>query len=491
MSDTEARRRDGLIAARNAMIVGASLLVTWSLALIVRLLLPRHLGPDLLGEYTFADALAMNGMTFLGLGIDSYIQKEIPKRQEHAGDFFLGVQTLRALASLIVLAIVAGIAWSGGHRGEVIWTTVFFGVAQLCMIAANTTATLLYAVRRVGRLSALNIGTKILWGSIVVVGLVLHAPLRVYALASVASEAVRLVALVVIARRAAGLELALHVGRTATALRKSFPFYVSSVAQVLYSRIDIAVMGLALPEREVGWYGAATNLSFIAMMVAPIMTWVLMPQLARAAAKSREELMIGLRSALEMTFIVAIGLATLIGSGADVIVHLALGSRFDQAIPAMRVLSPIFVVVYVAMLGATTLVLLHREWFVTVVTLVSFALNAGLNVALLGPSLRRFGDGGGGIGAAAISVAVEALVAGTFLYVIGRDAFDRRTLSTLAKCVLAAVVVLVVDHFGYGLGSWRIVATALTYFVVVVGTRALRLGELFALLRASLKERGG
>ena len=37
MSDTEARRRDGLIAARNAMIVGASLLVTWSLALVVRL----------------------------------------------------------------------------------------------------------------------------------------------------------------------------------------------------------------------------------------------------------------------------------------------------------------------------------------------------------------------------------------------------------------------------------------------------------------------
>ena len=75
-------------------------------------------------------------------------------------------------------------------------------------------------------------------------------------------------------------------------------------------------------------------------------------------------------------------------------------------------LTPIFVVVYVAMLGATAMILLDRSWTVTWVTLASLAANAGLNLLFIRPAWRLWHDGGAGVGAAAVSVTTEALVAG-------------------------------------------------------------------------------
>ncbi len=485
-----ARTRDAAIAVRNAMIVGASLVVTWSVALLVRLVLPRSLGPEVFGEYSFADALALNGLSFVGLGVDSYIQKEIPARPEHASDFFGGTQLLRAVMSLVVFVSIAFVAHVGGHGRDVVLTTLVFGVAQLCSIAANTCATLLYAARSVGRLSALNIGTKVLWGVGVGVGMILHAPLPFFALATVASELTRLSVLLWIARRVTGLRVRVDMTRTLSMLKLSVPFYLANVSQVLYSKIDVAIMGLTLSDREVGWYGAATNISNVAMMVSPLMGWVLMPQLSRAAATGRDELMRMLRRALELTFVTAIGLAVLLAVGADVIVHVVFGAKFEPAIGAIRWLSPIFVVVYLAMLGASALILLNRSWTVTIVTIVSLVVNGALNIVLLGPAVRALGDGGGGMAAAVISVATEAVVAGIYLWLLRRDAFDSRNLSALGKSLFACVVVVGLDRALANVGSWRVIADALAYLLIVIVTRALRIRELWDLVRSAMRLRG-
>ena len=41
---------DALLAFRNAVKLGGSLLLTWGIALGVRLLMPRYLGPDAFGH---------------------------------------------------------------------------------------------------------------------------------------------------------------------------------------------------------------------------------------------------------------------------------------------------------------------------------------------------------------------------------------------------------------------------------------------------------
>ena len=95
---------DVLVAIKSALALGASLLFTWSVGIFVRLFLPRYLGPERFGTFNFADSFCMTFFIFLGLGVDTYIQKEIPVRPEHASDFFGGLIVLRLGLSALLFA---------------------------------------------------------------------------------------------------------------------------------------------------------------------------------------------------------------------------------------------------------------------------------------------------------------------------------------------------------------------------------------------------
>jgi len=488
MNDEHKPDRQGAtaLALRNMVIVGMSLVATWSVALLVRLILPRRLGPSLFGQYSFAEALAINGFAFIGLGIDMYIQKEIPRRPEHASDFFGGTQLVRVLGSVVVLGVIALITKRAGYGDEVVGTALAFGIAQLCVLLANTCATLLYANRRVGRLSALNIATKVVWAAGVGFALVRRASLWTYAAAAVLSEGVRLVVLYRLAQTVAGVRFRVQARETIAVLRKSSPFWVNQIAIVLYSKIDVAIMGLLVTDRELGFYGAATNISSVAMLMSPFMGWVLTPELSRVV-HDKAQFQSMLRRSLEWTLAIAIPIAMMLGLGASVIVHTVFGPKFEPAINAMRMLMPIFVVVYVAILGATAMILLDRSWTVTTVTILSLVANAGLNLLVVRPSWHWLGEGGAGVGAAAVSVGTEAIVAFTYVWFLRKDILDARNVSSAVKSLAACGAVIAFHLVFRRLGAWRLPLDAGLYAVLVVATRAVRVSELVGLVRSTLR----
>ena len=479
---------DNALALRNGIVVGLSLLGTWSVALLVRLVLPRHLGPSLFGEYSFAEALAITGFGFVGFGIDTYIQKEIPRRPEHASDFWAGTQIVRLFAGAIVVAVIASIAKRAGHSREVVLTVAGFGLAQLCQYAANTCATLLYSARSVGRLSVLNITTKLLWAGAVAAAIVGHAHLWAFALAAAASEVVRFVALFAIARRVVDLRVRFEASATWQVLRKSAPYWVNVVAIVLYSKIDMTIMGFILPNRELGFYGAATNISGIAMLLAPLIGWVVTPQLARAAANPTE-LYAMMRRALEWTLVLAMPVSLMLGLGADFVIGTVFGAKFAPAVGAMRTLAPLFVAVYVAMLGATAMIMLERAWTVTIITLLSFVVNGLMNFALVRPALARLGEGGGGIGAAAISVFTEVCVACLYVGLLGRRVFDRASVGSILKSLGVCAAVGAIHVALRSLGPARLAVDVAAYLVLALVTGAIRARELYALLVSAWRQK--
>src|SRR4051812_14958644 len=82
---------EAIRAVSNALKLGSSLLFTWGIALGIRLLLPRILGPERFGQFSDADALTTVVFVALTLGTDMYIRKEVSVRPDHANDFIGGV----------------------------------------------------------------------------------------------------------------------------------------------------------------------------------------------------------------------------------------------------------------------------------------------------------------------------------------------------------------------------------------------------------------
>ncbi len=129
---------------------------------------------------------------------------------------------------------------------------------------------------------------------------------------------------------------------------KAAPFYVSTISTTIYNKIDMTILAVKASDREVGWYGSATSLAGLTLLLTPLISWVMMPLFARAAAVSEEELCSMVRRALELILALTIPVALMMALGSHLWVTVLFGSAFAPASKALAILAPVFVAMYVS-----------------------------------------------------------------------------------------------------------------------------------------------
>ena len=487
MTERKEADTETLTATRNALQLGGSLIFTWAIALGIRLLLPRYLGPDLFGTFSFADAFTATFFVALGLGADIYVRKYVAVRTEHASDFFGGTFVLRILMTAGILAAMA-VVLHLTHRPPAVRHLVYlFAVAQFLINANATLAAMLHARGRVGGMSVLSVVTKIAWGGGIVLALLLHAGLLGIALSYVVAESIKCVALFSLARRHLDLVFRVDVVATKAVIVSSLPFYLNDFATTGYGKLDVSLLAFLVSDKEVGWYAGASAIAGLTLLVTPLIGWVLMPTFARAAERSREELFERIRRSAELILTVAIPVSLIVILGAGVFVRFLFGEAFAPAALALRILAGTFVVTYIAIVYAISLLMLDRAWTLTAISGMGLLVNVALNLVIVRYSVAYFGAGGGGAGCALAMLGTETFVTTCMISVVGREAFDRRALTMVGKSLVACVLVVGFDRLIQGLGWTRLVLDAAAYLVLVLSTGALRAREIAGVVRAAIR----
>ncbi|MGC4121438.1 MAG: flippase [Myxococcales bacterium] len=485
-----AASNEALLAAKNAFKLGGSLVATWGVALAVRILLPRHLGPELFGPLTFADAFATLCFVPLSMGVELYVRKEVARRPEHASDFLGGVLLLRVVASALLFGVMALVLELTGRPPAVRAVVYLFGAGQFFNYLNMTLAALLHARGRVDGLSVVSVVAKLVWAACIPLLLWAGLGLAGVALAFLVSEAIKAAALGRLVARALSLELRLDVKATLAALAASLPFYVNQLAQTAYSKLDVNVLSFTVDDAAVvGWYGAASSLAGLALLVTPLIGWVLTPYLSRELERSPAAFDEALRRSVQVVLAIAVPTSLVLALGADVWIRLMFGARYDPAAAPLRLLAPTFVLTYVNTLTAIALIVLGRGWEVTRTSLLGMTANLGLNVVLAPAGAALWGPAGAALGCAAAMVLTEALTAGRLLWCVHGRSFDRRSLAALAGSLAACVAAIAADRLAAGLGPARLVVDGAAYLLVAVGTGALPVRELLQFSRAALRHR--
>jgi O-antigen/teichoic acid export membrane protein len=480
---------DTLRSVRNTITLGGSLLATWTVALGIRLVLPRHLGPESFGAFQFADAFTAAFFVVTSLGVETYIRKEVTTRKDHASEFFGGLLVLRIVMSVVLVAAMMALMTVTGRPLRIQRLVLFFAAYQFFFALNGTSSALLHAVGAVEGLALLNVVTKLVWAAGILGALSIGAGVEGVAVALAGAEALKAVALLVLARRHLDLSLVVDLERTLVVVGASLPFYLHYLAHSIYGRLDISLMSFLAGDAEVGWYGVAQNVAGLALLITPLIGWVLLPMLSQAAACSEQHLDAVVRRALEAVLSAAAPVTLLLALEADVLIPAVFGSAFTPAVPHLRILAPLFILTYTAMVGSMVLIRLERGWAVTAISVSGLGANALLNWFLIPACRTAFGPGGAGIGAAWALVATEASVTALLLSLIGRRAFDRRSLTTIAKTALACLCVLAAHRLMAGLGGARIAADALLYFTLVVVFKAVRINEVRDVVRMARRQR--
>lgn len=470
-------------AGRNALQLGGSLVGTWGIALIVRLTLPRALGPETFGVVSFADALTATVFVLLTFGVDTYIRKEVAVRERHADEFFGGLLLLRALlAALLLLGLAVAMALSEQPL-ETRHAVYLFGVGQFFFVANNTFAALLHARARVAGLSVVSVASKLLWGVAVAVALLGGAGARAVAAAFLLSEGIRACALLWRSRRDAQLRLTLRPRAALTVAAASLPFFVTVIAQTVCTRIGATLLGFHASVEEVGFYGAGWTLGGMALLLAPMINWVLMPMLSQAGAISQERMFEHARHAAELILAVATPMALVLALGADLWVSWLFGQAYAPAVPALRIMAPVFVLTYLAMVNSICLVTMGKAWLVTRVSVGTLILNPLLILILVPLTTLHLGPGGPGVGAALALLGAEAVAAGRLLHATRGRTFDLPATARVAKLAAICLIVVLVDRALSPLGAARVAADLIVYSVLVVLAGALPLQALGRMCR--------
>jgi O-antigen/teichoic acid export membrane protein len=493
---------DSLVAVRNALKLGVSLLGTWAVALGIKLVLPRYLGPSDFGVVNFAEAFAASWFVLTGFGIDTYVRKEIPVRVEHANDFFGSIYLLRLAVTVVLGAAMTVVLVATGRDGVMLRTVLCFAVGHLFFTSNNTYAAILHATGHIDGVAILNVAAKLVWGVGIVVGFWFGRYLEVVGIAFAASEGLKAGVLAYLTRQHVALPITWRPSALKAVLEESLPFYLVALSSTLSNRLDVTLIEFLANKTEVGWYGAAANVASLALLLTPLIGWVLLPLSSRAAARGEDELVLVTRRSIELILSLAVPVSLLLGLGADVVVAILFGDAFTPAIPALRVLSCMFVLTYCAMSATTTLMRLERSWYVTLVTFVGVVVQTLLNIVLIPIVGPRMGDGGAGYASALSVIVSEALIAVLLLGALGKRAFDRRSVSRLSRTAAVTVLVIVVDRLlsplvsGLPLdarlcGVLRVLGDFLVYTVGVVMTGALDLKELLGFIRQAMAQKRG
>ncbi len=479
-----------LLAIQNALKLGSSLLFTWGIALAMRLLLPRYLGPIRFGTLNFADGFTAAFFTLLGLGADAYIRKEVAVRPDHASDFFGGTFVIRGAMTAGIFAAMALVMSVTGRSAEVQHVVLLYGATQFFVTANATLSAMLHAKGRVGAMSVLAVATKVVWALGVLAGMATNAGLWAYAAAYLASESIETVVLYRLAQTHLGLRFRIDRPQTRAMLVACLPYYLNAFATGAYGRLDVSLLEFMGNTKEVGWYGSSVAVAGLTLLITPLIGWVLMPMFARAVARSREEFHEQIRRSMELILTVAIPASLMINLGADFWIHVVFGDAFAPAVPALRILATMFVLTYVAIVYAIVLIMLERAWTLTKVSLLGLVVNVLLNLAFIKPALALWGDGGGGAGCAFAMLGTEIFVTGCMMAIVGRVAFDRRSVGTIGKSLAAYGVVLLAHRVLAPLGPIRLVVDGLLYLALVLATGALRLREMIGIARDAMRSRG-
>ncbi len=454
------QRSEAREAARNSASLGSSLLFTSALGVIVSLfVIPSVVTEQQVGILATGEALASIALVLAGLGMDSYLRKEMSVRPQHASEFFSAVLIVRVLMTMVLTMAAVTVLWARDADLNNTNTTranllvlVLFCLAQFFVQTSESFAAMLQAIGQVRLQSRFVILSKSAWATMIGVGLLFGQGLWVVPAALIVTETAKTLVFGIGVQRSLQLSWKPRFSVLPRIIKAALPFLVTTVSVKLIQFLDVFLIRfLTGSDIETGYYKMALSLSGLALLMAPLVQWVVLPLASRAVARSRGEFAELVKRSYELILCAGMPLSLLLALNADLVLSIPRGN-YGPAVPALRILSLLIVLSYVSMLGGTLLIADGRGWRVVRITFLTIGIDVVLNLYLIRHGWQWWGDasaglkvkdGGAGIGAAIALVTAEIVGSTMYIFELRRvvrrvsDSTSRRRVAlTLLACLL-------------------------------------------------------
>jgi O-antigen/teichoic acid export membrane protein len=262
-------------------------------------------------------------------------------------------------------------------------------------------------------------------------------------------------------------------------LMAGLPLALGFTITTVYAQLDIVLLQLFKNFQTVGWYSAANKYVDAVAWIPQSAMGVVFPALSLLGASDRRRLAFAYDKSFKMLALLGLPLAVGLGVLAASIVHFTGG--FEQSIPALQILAPSVVLLFVNNAFIYTLTAINRQLDFTRLALFTLAVNLVLNLILI----PMFGY----LGAAAASTITElALFAGGW-WLLRQQHLPLSVIGSSGRVIASALIMGVAVYL---IRSWPlavvVIAGAAVYAAALFALRTLDAEE-WSILRSGLRGR--
>lgn len=179
-------------------------------------------------------------------------------------------------------------------------------------------------------------------------------------------------------------------------LRPIITFFAMSVAVVIYTNLDVVMLGVLKGPIEVGYYDIAVKIKIILVNIVTSLGAVVLPRVSYYIEKKNMEDFYGIiAKAFELVAVISLPLMAYFIIMADNSILVLAGGQYYKSINAMKIIMPTLVLIgFSNLLGIQILIPLGKENIVVRSEIIGAVINVILNFSLI----PRLGASGAAVG---------------------------------------------------------------------------------------------
>jgi O-antigen/teichoic acid export membrane protein len=467
----EARRLSGgeagHLVLRNTLYLTIAQALTVPLSILMNAFAAQYLGAEAFGYMFLAATLCGFGYLVVGWGHDAALPATVAHDHEAAG-VLLGTSLVwRALSSLVIYGAFVLLCRALGYPTEMQWalalTSLLFSFTYFIAGCKDT----IRGLERTDIPAYTHVAQQLLATLLVCATLVLGGKLRAALIAQSVAGVIILAAQWPALRHVGVRRLRVQSSVFRQLFVTGAPFMLLSLAMMLQPNIDAVFLSKLAPPEVMGWFAVSRRLLGALLLPASALIGALYPTLCRLHTHDKDGFNRATNGALRSIALliapVALGCAFFPQLG----VSLFSRQMFRPAEDNLRVMAAFIPLVYLSMPLGTAIMAAGRQGAWSLVQCLAVVISIVLDPLLVPIFQSRYGNGGLGLGVAA--VISEVVMVGFSLALLPKGILDRQlarlsgalSLSALAFVAtvwicrgLPAVIGAVAACVAYAVGLW-------------------------------------
>jgi O-antigen/teichoic acid export membrane protein len=457
----------GKTIAKNVGVMMASQLVTWGLAFVLAIFLPRYLGATAMGAISIANSIWMIMSVLFAFGMDTHLTKSISRDPAKTSELLSTSLLLRVAFFAVSCAVVALYTWTMRYDAQLLTVVSLIGASFLFASFAGAFNAALIGLERMEFVSIANIVSKGLLTGLSVLLMFLDAGLYPVVAVGIIAALSSSIILFFSISRSYPLGLRFSVPEARTMLVASSAYLVSGLAMTVYQHIDKLFIQALVDTRTVGWYGTAMNLFGTTMFLPVVFGTVIFPSLARSYATGDAKLNLIAQRSFDLMFLLSVPVGLGIVVIGQPLVDLLYGPEFAQSGPILMMLGVVLIFTYLNTILGQLLISTDRTGKWNLVMIAAIVLTLPLDLWLVPWTRDVFGNGALG-GTLAFLITEFGMVVAAIL-LMPRHTLQWSNVRTAALTLLAGLLMMATSWwFRESLMLVSILVGAATYTAAVM-----------------------